>query len=63
MSLDVQIGQAEAKGEGSFTAPPLDIEAIKLRAEILDAKSQLKADIYGLIVEIERLRRESDGSR
>lgn len=52
--------KAEIKATGSFTPPPLDLEAIRTRAEALDAKSQTKADIYLLILEVERLRHAPD---
>lgn len=49
------IEKAEIKGKGTCTPPPLDLEAIRARADELDPKSQLKADIYLLIIEVEKL--------
>jgi len=54
------IERAEIKAEGTFKPPPLDLAAIKARADELDPRSQTKADIYLLILEVERLR---DGDR
>ena len=47
------IDKAEIRGKGTFTPPPLDLDAIKTRADELDPKSQTKADIYRLIYEVE----------
>ena len=46
--------KAEIKAEGTCTPPPLDLAAIRARADELDPKSQLKADIYMLLIEIEK---------
>jgi len=52
--LQVLMGKAEVKGKGVFTPPPLDLDAIKFRADELNPKSQTKADIYMLLMEIEK---------
>ncbi len=54
--LQVIISKVAIKGKGVFKAPPLDIDAIKARADELDPKSQTKGDIYLLIMEVEKLR-------
>lgn len=54
--IDAIIAKAEIHGKGAYKDPPLDIDAIKQRAdENLDAGSQAKADIYLLIKEVKRL--------
>lgn len=50
------VDKAEIKATGTYKPPPLDLVAIKARADELDGKSQLKADIYMLLIEIEKLR-------
>lgn len=49
------IDKAEIEAKGVFEMPPLDLDAIKSRADELDAKSQTKADIYMLLHEVNRL--------
>ena len=44
---------------GTCTPPPLDLDAIRTRADELDPSSQTKADIYRLLFEVERLQKES----
>lgn len=56
--LQAVIDKAEIKGKGVFKAPPLDLAAIKERADELDTKSQTKADIYMLLREIELQKEE-----
>ncbi len=48
------IDKAEINATGVFKMPPLDLDAIKQRADELDPKSQLKADIYMLIEEAKK---------
>ncbi len=47
--VEVLLSKAEIKAKGSFVPPVLDLAAIKARADELDPKSQLKADIYQLL--------------
>lgn len=56
MQMQAILDKVVIKGEGIFKPPPLDLAAIKARAEELDPKSQLKADIYMLLIEIDRLK-------
>lgn len=56
--LNVAIAKAEVKAKGTCTPPPLNLDAIKERAENLDSCGQTKTDIYGLIVEVKRLRKQ-----
>ena len=49
------IEKATLEGKGTFTPPPLDLAAIKARADQLDGKSQIKADIFMLLLEIDKL--------
>jgi hypothetical protein len=53
------IAKAEIKAKGTFTPPSLDLQAIKARADKLDAASQTKADMFMLLLEIEELTNES----
>jgi len=53
------LDSAVVEGKGVCTPPPLDLDAIRERADELDPKSQLKADIYCLLIEIETLRGNS----
>lgn len=53
VQLQALIDKAEIKGKGVFQAPPLDLEAIRSRADELDPKSQTKADIYMLLIAVE----------
>lgn len=55
--LSAVLDKAEIKGTGNFKMPELDLEAIRERSEQLDAKSQIKADIWMLLAEVERLRK------
>jgi hypothetical protein len=50
--LEVIVNKAEIKAKGVFQRPRLDIDAIKARADQLDAKSPIKADVYLLIAEL-----------
>jgi len=52
--IELVIAKAEVKGKGTFTPPPLDLDAIKARADELDPKSPTKADIYMLLMEVEK---------
>jgi len=54
--LQAVIDKAEIKGKGVFKTPVFDLEAIEARAELLDPKSQIKADIYMLIMELEKMK-------
>lgn len=54
-AVNVAIGKAEVKAKGTCIPPPLDWEAIKARADELDPKSQLKTDLYILLLEVKRL--------
>jgi hypothetical protein len=58
--LEAIIAKAEIHAEGVFKPPPLDLVAIRERADELDPKSQLKADIYMLLIEVEKLRAEEN---
>jgi len=49
------LDRAVIKATGTFKLPPLDLDAIQARADELDPKSQTKADIYMLLIEIRRL--------
>ena len=49
------VDKAELKGKGTFKLPELNLEAIRARADELDPKSQLKADLYLLMMEVEKL--------
>lgn len=51
------IERAEIKAEGIYQDPPLDIEAIQIRADMLDPGSQTKADLYSLIKVARRLQK------
>lgn len=53
--IKLAISNAEIKAKGSFNPPSLDLKAIKIRADELDGKSQLKTDIFMLLLEVERL--------
>ena len=52
--LQILMGKAEVRGKGTFKPPVLDLAAIRQRADELDPKSQTKADIYMLLMEIEK---------
>ena len=54
VQLQAVLDKAEIKGKGVFKAPPFDVDAIRARADELDPKSQTKADIYMLLMEIEK---------
>ena len=54
--VEVVIQKAEHKGKGLFVNPPLDLDAIRVRSEELDPRSQTKADIWMLLAEVNRLR-------
>lgn len=54
VQLQAVIDKAEIKGKGVFIPPSFDLSAIKERADKLDPKSQIKADIYMLLMEIEK---------
>ena len=54
VQLQALVDKAEIKGRGVFIPPPLDLVAIKMRADELDPKSQIKADIYMLLMELEK---------
>ena len=54
--IEAVLGQVEVEGKGVFVPPLLDLDAIKLRADELDPKSQIKADIYMLLIEVEKCR-------
>ena len=43
-----------AEGEGAYEPPTLDLEAIRARADELDPTSQTKADIYLLLMELQK---------
>ncbi len=49
------LDNVKIQATGTYTPPPLDLEAIKARADELDPQSQAKADMYLLILEVERL--------
>lgn len=49
------LDKAEIKATGTCSPPAIDLDAIKSRADKLDPKSQLKADVYLLLIEVERL--------
>ncbi len=49
------IEKATIKAKGTCKPPPLDLDAIQERADELDPKSQTKADIYRLLIEVRRL--------
>ena len=55
------LAKCELKLHGTFTPPPFDIEAIKVRTEELDPTSQTKADIYMLMLEVGKLNKEIHG--
>lgn len=42
------------EGTGGFHPPVLDLDAIRKRADELDPKSQTKADIYLLLMELQK---------
>ena len=49
------IETAEIEAKGTCSPPPLDLKAIRARADELDPESPIKADIYSLLIEVERL--------
>ncbi len=56
-AVKIAIGKAEVHAEGTCVPPLLDLDAVKERADKLGNASQTKTDIYGLIVEVKRLRK------
>lgn len=54
VQLQAILDKVEIKGKGVFKPPVFDLAAIKQRADELDAKSQTKADIYMLLMEVEK---------
>ncbi len=53
--IQAMLDKVQIEGKGTCSPPPFDLAAIKARAEKLDAKSQVKADLFMLIIEVERL--------
>lgn len=57
MTIEATAKSPVIEAKGTCSVPELDLAAIKARAEDLDPKSQTKADIYLLLIEVERLRK------
>ena len=51
---DFKLPDMVADGKGAFEPPRIDLDAIKKRADELDPKSQTKADIYLLLMELQK---------
>lgn len=54
LQVEAILSKAEVEAKGTFTPPPLDLDAIKARADELDPKSQTKADIYLLLHHVKK---------
>ena len=50
--MGTELGKAKIEVKGGFTLPPLDIDAIRKRAE--SAPKEVKQDIERLIYEVSR---------
>ena len=53
--FDEVIKKAKIKGEGAYRDPPLDLDAIRARAEALDPTDPIKADVFLILKKLAKL--------